>query len=167
MIELNEALNLIKDHKLVLVGIGEEFDIERSEYETQIILGAYKKLFSILKDKNYYIITTNNDNLIDEAFGSDERILKTFIFDENDQVKNWDKYSRWLSFTLNNELLILELGVGLRFPDAIRFPNEKIAFYNMKSKLLRIHHMLYQIPEEISEKGIGYKCNAIDFLNKI
>ena len=53
-------------------------------------------------------------------------------YNENGYLSDWQIYTKWLQGTLNKKVLILELGVGLVFPSVIRWPFEKIAFYNQK-----------------------------------
>lgn len=164
-IDSNEIIDLIQDTQIILIGLGEEFFV--NDENKEFIVNAYKNLSELLVDKNYFIISLSDDKLLDEAFGSGERIVKILTEPEADtqEVKNWGKYNKWLTATLNNNLLILELGVGLNFPQFIRFPFEKVAFYNMKSQFVRVHHMLYQLPQEIGDKGYCLKQNAVDLLN--
>ena len=49
--------------------------------------------------------------------------------------------------------MILELGVGFEYPSVLRFPDEKMTFFNQKSTLVRIHSEFPQIPKEIREKN--------------
>jgi hypothetical protein len=86
-------------------------------------------------------------------------------YDENGYLENWTEYTKWLQTTVNRKLLILEFGVGMNFPTVIRFPFEKMAFYNNKSKFCRVHKRLYQMPEELGDKGISIAENAIDWLD--
>lgn len=85
-------------------------------------------------------------------------------YNENGYLQNWKLYTRWLQGTLNRNLLILELGVGMDFPTVLRWPFEKAAFFNRKAYLCRVHENLYQLTEELSGKGCGISQNAIDWL---
>lgn len=85
-------------------------------------------------------------------------------YSENGYLPDWEMYRKWLQGTLNKKLLVLELGVGLQFPSVIRWPFEKIASLNQKAKFYRINEKLYQLTEELSEKGIAISENAIDWL---
>lgn len=88
-------------------------------------------------------------------------------YNEDGYMGKWQIYTKWLQGTLNHKLVILELGVGLRFPSVIRWPFEKIAFYNKQTSFYRIHERLYQMTEELSSKGIGIPRNAIDWINDL
>lgn len=85
---------------------------------------------------------------------------------EEGYLERWSEYTKWLQGTVNKKLCVLELGVGLEYPTVIRFPFEKIIFYNQKAFLYRVHPTLYQLGEEIADKGLGIKENPVDFLIK-
>lgn len=79
----------------------------------------------------------------------------------------WSLYTKWLQGTLNKKLCILELGAGMMFSGVTRFRFEKIVGLNQKAKLVRIHRHLYQLPEEIAERGIGISQNSVEFMAEI
>lgn len=86
---------------------------------------------------------------------------------ENGYLSKWQKYKLWLQGTVNRKLCVLELGVGMRFPSVIRWPFEKIVFFNQKAELFRVHSKLYQITEEIKEKGYGISYRPIEFIKEL
>lgn len=88
-------------------------------------------------------------------------------YDENGYLAAWQLYKKWLQGTVNRKLVVLELGVGMKFPTVIRFPFEKVAFFNEKAKFYRIHQNLYHLTEELSGKGAGIADNAIDWLENL
>ena len=65
---------------------------------------------------------------------------------------------------MNRKLVILELGVGMRFPSVARWPFEKIAFFNKKAEFIRVNGTLYQMSEELADKGISVAQNAVSWL---
>lgn len=83
---------------------------------------------------------------------------------EEGYLKRWNEYTKWLQGTVNRKLCVLELGVGMEYPSVIRFPFEKIVFYNQKAYMYRIHSLLYQIGEALGDRGVSIKKNPIDFL---
>lgn len=85
-------------------------------------------------------------------------------YSEEGYLKKWELYTKWLQGTLNKKICILELGVGMKYPSVIRWPFERITMINKKAKFIRVHSSLYQLPEEIKEKGISIEENPIDFL---
>ena len=88
-------------------------------------------------------------------------------YNEEGYLEQWGRYTKWLQGTLNHRLGILELGVGMRFPTVIRWPFEKIAFYNEKACFYRVNERLYQLTKELAEKGCGIAQNAIDWLTQL
>lgn len=87
-------------------------------------------------------------------------------YKEEGYLPQWQLYTKWLQGTLNKELCILELGVGMQFPQVIRFPFEKIGFFNQKARFFRVHSRLYQLTEELKGKGTSISQNPVDFLNE-
>ncbi len=85
-------------------------------------------------------------------------------YKEEGYLSQWQLYTKWLQGTLNRKLCILELGVGMQFPQIIRFPFEKIGFFNQKAYFYRVHSKLYQLTEELKGKGCAIACNPVDFL---
>lgn len=85
-------------------------------------------------------------------------------YDENGYLSLWQVYTQWLQGTLNRRLVVVELGVGMQCPSVIRWPFEKIAYFNQKASFWRINEKLYQLTEELKEKGIAISMNAIDWL---
>lgn len=88
-------------------------------------------------------------------------------YDENGYLSQWQLYTKWLQGTLNKNLLILELGVGMKFPSVIRWPFEKVAFFNNKAVFCRVNENLYQMSEELKDKGNSIAKNSIDWLRGV
>ena len=88
-------------------------------------------------------------------------------YDENGYLSDWQNYTKWLQGTLNRRLAVLELGVGMQFPSVIRFPFEKVAYFNQKARFYRVNENLYQMTEELAAKGVGIAKNAIDWLQNL
>ena len=194
------------------------------EHNDGRLVEAYRNLYELIKDKNYFVITTCIDENIKKAAFDTDRLVepcgnyemlqcsekccneryssKEFsdlvhqaILDgvgldslempicpvcgkplaynnilceqnyvENGYQKQWEKYRKWLQMTLNKKLCILELGVELNLPNIIRWPFEKVAFYNQKASFFRVNTSMYQMTEELSDKGISIGMNAVAFL---
>lgn len=88
-------------------------------------------------------------------------------YNEEGYMKNWQNYTKWLQGTLNRKLCIIELGAGMEFPNIIRWPFEKVCFYNQKSSFWRIHSSLYQLSEEIEMRGKSVRKDPVIFLNEL
>lgn len=85
-------------------------------------------------------------------------------YDEKGYLSQWQLYTKWLQGTLNRKLVILELGVGMKFPSVIRWPFEKVTFFNNKAHMYRVNEKLYQLSEELKGKGTAIPKNSIDWL---
>lgn len=85
-------------------------------------------------------------------------------YNEEGYLENWKKYTKWLQGTVNRRLCILELGAGMEFPSIIRWPFEKVCFYDQKARFYRVHESLYQLSEEIVARGESVKKDPVTFL---
>ena len=74
---------------------------------------------------------------------------------KGEDAVSWDRYLNWLGFTLNQNLCILELGVGFLRPEVIRFPFEKTCYFNQKSRYIRVHDRFWQLSAEIADRGVS------------
>lgn len=83
---------------------------------------------------------------------------------EEGYLQAWNQYTKWLQGTMNRNVLILELGMGLQFPTVFRWPIEKMVSYNLKSNLIRVHSVLYQIDDGIKQRAKGIKANSKNWI---
>lgn len=83
---------------------------------------------------------------------------------EEGYLEEWNGYTKWLQGTVNRKLCVLELGVGMEYPSVIRFPFEKIVFYNQKAYIYRVHRTLSQMGEVVGERGMGIAEDPVDFM---
>lgn len=88
-------------------------------------------------------------------------------YNENGYLGQWNLYTKWLQGTLNKKILLLELGVGMQFPSVIRWPFEKIAFFQKKAEFYRINEKLYHMSEELKGKGNSIAMNAVEWLGTL
>ena len=146
----------IKDASLVLVGLGEELTGELS--------GFYKELAELLKNKDYFIVTLKDREGLEKAGLQKDQI--TAPVEEPDNQESWDQYLHWLSFTLNQKLCVLELGVGFAHPNLIRFPFEKTVYFNKKARYIRVSEKFPQLSAEIADRGSAIKENPVTLLAK-
>ena len=138
--------------------------------EKEQVQKAYEVLADLLKDKNYFVISICEDGLLEQAGLKENRILTPAKEGEEETdsgvypTDSWETYTKWLQGTLNRNLVILELGVGMELPQLIRFPFEKVAYFNQKSCLYRVHSHLYQMTEEIKERGYSVPMHPVTLL---
>ncbi len=152
---------------MVVIGIGTQLHkrmINDVEKFTQILHFYCDKL----DKKNYFIITTLNDDvLIDMGFNR-RRLVRPLMAQESEiEEKQWELYNKWLSATLNKKLMIIELGEDFNHPNVFRWPFEKVIFINQKSYMYRIHDVFYQLPENINSRAMGVQQNAFEFLEEL
>lgn len=215
--ELTEAL---LNAEKVLIGIGGEWklrddgrDVRERRLDDPLQSGlkaAYDRLYGLVKDKDYYVVTTLTDGAVYDTKFDPSRVVAPCgnvhwrqclaactkdIWEEGEvaddicphcgapltgntldcggdyieegYLPRWEAYKKWQTGTLNRNLVILELGEGFRTPTVMRWPFEKIAFFNQKSRFYRIHESLSQIPREAQERALGISCNSVDFINSL
>jgi hypothetical protein len=88
-------------------------------------------------------------------------------YKEEGYLSQWSKYMRWLQGTMNRKVCLLELGVGLQFPSVIRFPFEKMAYFNQKATCFRVHKNLYQLAEEMAARSTSVPMHAVELFGEI
>ena len=88
-------------------------------------------------------------------------------YKEEGYLPQWSKYMKWLQGTMNRKVCLLELGVGLQFPSVIRFPFEKMAYFNQKATCFRVHKNLYQLTEEMAERSMSVPMHAVELFGDI
>lgn len=84
-------------------------------------------------------------------------------YNEASYLPMWEKYTKWLQGMLNRRVCIVEAGVDFSYPSVIRWPFEKMAYFNKKADFYRIHETWYQLAEELKEKGNSISCNSKEF----
>lgn len=83
-------------------------------------------------------------------------------YDESGYLEQWNAYQKWIGESLNKKICVLELGVGFGLPSIIRWPFEKITYFNQKAKLIRVHDKFWQLPKEIMERSVSYSKKPVD-----
>lgn len=135
----------------ILIGIGKEWKDE---------VTGVQKLAELLRERDYFIITSLADSSVLQSFFPAERLT----YPGAEEMEGWEAYEKWLSFTLNKSLLVLELGEGFANPGLIRFPFEKVTYFNQKSHMYRVNETFPQISDEIAERACAVKKNSVTFV---
>lgn len=171
-----EIKDKITESDLVLVGIGMDYapkDAKREEMRR-----GYDSLAEWMHGKDYFVVTLLTDDVIYESGLNRERIVAPCgseaagnvvtneDYDESIYLPQWEVYTTWLQRTLNKKLCVLELGAGFQFPSVIRFPFEKVAYFNKKASFIRVHPKLAQLTPEIREKSISISEYPVKILIK-
>ena len=208
-----EVVENIKEAQKILIGIGNEWALRDDEKDIRFrhlsdpaqseLMEAYKSLYELIKEKDYYIVTTLTDGAVYEIPFDKNRIvapcgnihwrqcskactkdiweegevpddicphckapltgntLKAETYIEEGYLPRWKDYMKWQTGTLNRTLVILELGEGFATPTVMRWPFEKIIYFNQKSKLYRVNESFYQLPKEAQERGVSVHENSV------
>ena len=140
----------LKTAEKVLIGIGKEWDTGSGKSRDEVKAAA-ESLKKVTGGKDCYVITTLSGDALDalEPFaGHMAAPLDVSLTEEQ-----WDAYMKWLSFTLNRNTLLLELGEDFSHPSLIRFPFEKTAMLNQKAFLFPGQSEVLPDPGNPERKG--------------
>ena len=211
-----EVMEKIKEAQKVLIGIGKEWALRDDEKDIRFchltdpsqadLKAAYEALYDLIKEKDYYIVTTLTDGAVYEMPFDKNRIvapcgnihwrqcskactkdiweesevpddvcphckapltgntIKAETYIEEGYLLRWKDYMKWQTGTINRSLVILELGEGFATPTVMRWPFEKIIYFNRKSRLYRINESFYQLPKEAEERGVSVHENSVRWM---
>lgn len=84
---------------------------------------------------------------------------------EEGYLPRWEAYKRWQMRTVNRRLVLLELGEDFTAPTVMRWPFEKIVFFNHKAWLCRVGREFFQVPQEIGERALPVQADPLDFVS--
>ncbi len=211
-----EAIEKVKEAQKVLIGIGKEWGMRDDEKDIRFrhlcdpaqaeLKEAYEALYELIKEKDYYIVTTLTDGVIYEMPFDKNKIvapcgnihwrqcskactkdiweenevpddvcphckapltgntIKAETYIEEGYLPRWKDYMKWQTGTINRSLVILELGEGFATPTVMRWPFEKIIYFNQKSRLYRVNESFYQLPKEAEERGVSVHENSVRWM---
>ena len=210
-----EVMEKIKEAQKVLIGIGKEWALRDDEKDIRFchltdpsqadLKAAYEALYDLIKEKDYYIVTTLTDGAVyempfknrivapcgnihwrqcskactkdiwEESEVPDDvcphckapltgNTIKAETYIEEGYLPRWKDYMKWQTGTINRSLVILELGEGFSTPTVMRWPFEKIIYFNQKSKLYRINENFYQLPKEAEKRGVSVHENSVRWM---
>ncbi len=86
---------------------------------------------------------------------------------EEGYLPMWEKHKKWLVGTLNKSILVLELGVSMKFPQIVRWPFERIALLNNKAHFVRVNAKLPQLNAELKDKGESIHQDSVEWLKSL
>ena len=84
-------------------------------------------------------------------------------YQERGYLEEWKAYQTWLQNTMNKKMIILELGEGFQTPTVMRWPFEKLVFFQEKAILCCVHETLSMVSKEVSERAYSIMENSVDF----
>lgn len=180
----------------------------REDGKRGLILEAYETLYQLVKDKDYFIVTTNTDAVIFQSSLDGKRItapcgnvtwrqcskactkdiwepgeipddicphcgapmtgntMDAENYIQEGYLPQWIQYTGWLASTMNQGVLVLELGEGFKTPTVIRWPFEKTVRFNRKSFLYRVNENFAQLAEGTSERAVSVQENSVEWILK-
>ena len=80
------------------------------------------------------------------------RCDNTFV--ETPHIRNIDSYKTFIQNAFENNIVLLELGVGFNTPVIIRYPFETITLQYQYAKLIRVNIAENIVSEKINDKSI-------------
>ena len=88
------------------------------------------------------------------------------MYIEEGYLPQWQKYTHWLTTTLNQRLLILELGEGFKTPTVIRWPFEKTVLFNQKSFMYRVNEKYAQLADGMQERAAAVGVDSVEWIKE-
>lgn len=86
---------------------------------------------------------------------------------EEGYLPMWEKHKKWLVGTLNKSLLVLELGVSMKYPQIIRWPFERVSLLNNKAHFVRVNEKLPQLNADLKNKGENCCKNSVQWVESL
>ena len=123
---------------------------------------VYEKLYELVHDKDYFVLTTNVDHCFQKAGFDKHRLFYTqgdyglFQCSEPCHQETYD-----------NENVILELGVGMNTPGIIKYPFRQMVAENLDAVYVCISYGEAYAPDEIKKKSICINGNIWEVLDGI
>lgn len=90
-------------------------------------------------------------------------VLQNVPYHESGYLKAWEVYQRWIQKAMNKKIVLLELGEGFQTPTVMRWPFEKLVFFQEKAILCCVHENLSMVSEEIGSRAYSVAENSVDF----
>lgn len=229
-----KVIELIKEADKIIVGFGREWRVpsvealfnEEEQWKASLefqklydgdaktdeedkierIKAGYQAIRQLIKEKDYFLITTNPDAYLYRQGFCEERIvapcgdirrlqceemehevwnfcaedknpvcpvcgrmgklnvLQNVPYHESGYLKAWEAYQRWIQKAMNKKIVILELGEGFQTPTVMRWPFEKLVFFQEKAVLCCVHESLSMVSEEIGSRAYSVAENSVDFV---
>ena len=151
----------------------------------------YQQFFDLVKDKDYFVITTNVDHCFQKAGFDKKRLFYTQgdygLFqcpgcgkpmtmnlradDKFVQDEGWDiacgRYERFLNKHNRDNILYLELGVGYNTPAIIKYPFWRLTAQNRRATYACINYGEAFCPEQIQNQSICLNDDIVSILSAI
>lgn len=122
------------------------------------------------EEKEHGVWSPNSEEDIFCPVCKKEGVLNIFQnkpYVESGYLEQWKQYQQWLQKAMNQKIAIIELGEGFQTPTVMRWPFEKLAFYQEKATLFCAHENFFMLPEEISERAYSIEEHSVTFVLKL
>eukprot|EP01083_Nonionella_stella_P146041 458785_1 len=148
--------------------------IDNIRYKTELT-EPYKNIYKILKDKNYFVITTNADGQtqkseLDQAIvfspQGNYAAFQCVVPCKSDEIYPNEQMIKNMILSIKNGKILLiendidilsifwELGVGFNTAGIIRYPFERFTHKLPHATLIRVNRGRANVPKEIQNKSI-------------
>ena len=139
---------------------------------------VYNELFELVKDKNYFVITTNVDHCFQKAGFDKQRLFYTqgdygllrsddkFVEDDGWHLA-CERYERFIKENKNKKVLYLELGVGMNTPVIIKYPFWRLTAQNKNAHYVCVNTDMAYVPDEIKERSLCFAEDISDVINAL
>lgn len=88
------------------------------------------------------------------------------VYIEEGYLPQWRAYTGWLTMTLNQKLLVLELGEGFKMPTVIRWPFEKTVLFNQRAYMYRVNGTYAQLADGMQTRAVAVAENSVEWVRK-
>ena len=93
---IEDFINDYNEAQMVVIGIGSQLTSDK--YGEISAMNEIITFFNnYLDKKNYFIITTNKENIFENTEVNPKRVCAPFADNEENGQKQWDLYNKWLS----------------------------------------------------------------------
>lgn len=147
--------------------------------------GTYRYLYALVKDKDYFVLTTNVDHQFQKAGFAKERLFytqgdyglfqcgrpmsmnlradNTFVEDAGWKAAS-ASYVRFMEDHIRKKIVFLELGVGYNTPGIIKYNFWQYAANWQNAFYICINQGQAYLPEDIEDKGLAVNADIMQIL---
>lgn len=133
---------------------------------------TYDKLYELVRDKDYFVLTTNVDHQFQKAGFDKKRLFYT-----QGDYGLWQcsapchaanrRYDDFLRRHEGGHILFLELGVGMNTPVIIKYPFWRMTAQNLSAVYACLNYGEALAPGEIKDRSICINGDIGEILNKL
>lgn len=165
----NNLSNLLEGKNYFIVSLCMDDVIYNSELKTDRIVtplggNRFKQCIDACTNE-LYDVTINTCPKCGKELVYNNILAENYV--EEGYLPMWDKHKKWLVGTLNKSILVLEMGVSMKFPQIVRWPFERIALLNNKAHFIRVNEKLPQTNAELKDKSESIHEASVEWLKTL